>query len=46
MRILGEVGVYMVYNIVLVGILIMYGLFGVFVFRKFEVIECVLVLDG
>ena len=36
----------MTYNVVLVGILIMYGLFGAFVFRKFESTERVSVLDG
>ena len=36
----------MAYNTVLVGILIMYGLFGAFVFRKFEATERVSVSDG
>lgn len=46
MRTLGEVGAHMAYNTVLVGILIMYGLFGAFVFRKFEATERVSVSDG
>ena len=36
----------MAYNAVLVGMLIMYGLFGAFVFRKFEATERVSVSDG
>ena len=46
MRTLGEVGAHMAYNTVVVGILIMYGLFGAFVFRKFEATERVSVSDG
>lgn len=39
MRNLAEIRAHMAYNAVLVGILVVYGLFGAFVFRKLEALE-------